>query len=201
MPVECLIPDDRLKLLLFCYGSYWKVEQHTSIENRYFCLSINPSRLTFGFLSNAQYGVVVTIGLFSMFPLFDLGCRNIPQQFHHQEWTECASRLASRARPRSVWARNTSSNMTSWYLMCQPWELVWKYVISSFWSSFLFSNVYFLFLLNRWCVLELVTDRDLPVFPALPVLARWAVTVDAPLVPLTEDFVILPSILAMKWLE
>jgi hypothetical protein len=50
-------------------------------------------------------------------------------------------------------------------------------------------------------VLELVTDRDLPVFPALPVLARWAVTVDAPLVPLTEDFVILPSILAMKWLE
>lgn len=55
MPVECLIPDDRLKLLLFCYGFYWKVEQHTSIENRYFCLSINPSRLTFGFLSNAQY--------------------------------------------------------------------------------------------------------------------------------------------------
>jgi hypothetical protein len=50
-------------------------------------------------------------------------------------------------------------------------------------------------------VLELVTDRDLLVFPALPVLARWAVTVDAPLVPLTEDFVILPSILAMKWLE
>jgi hypothetical protein len=26
MPVECLIPDDRLKLLLFCYGFYWKVE-------------------------------------------------------------------------------------------------------------------------------------------------------------------------------